>query len=316
MNALKRRLFSLLLSLCLLAAFAVPAFAAGQAYTYTVRLYSGGQGTFGGREFVEYAGLHYGDRVTFTRASVTLEDDSKYYVKGIRESGRDNNTVGRTSFLVTQDQDYVVAYGILGDSVAYTVNYVDESGNTLAPSETYHGNIGDKPVIGYRFIDGYEPQYYNLTRTLSANAAENVFDFVYRPVSGGSSAPYSPDGGSSAPVVIVIPGGRNPGEPSAPPAAPGGGESEPGTPNTPGTSGGETPEPSSGPEEILDLDTPLATLNGSGSDSDMTRSSLPEWIEQHPAGAAAIGGLIVLMAALIIALILLRKRKKNDEQHP
>ena len=138
-------LLALLLALALLGS--LTAMAAGSPYTYTVRIYSGGQGLIDGREVVVYEGLQYGDRVTFSLRSVTLTDDSKYYVRGIRESGKDNNTVGVTSFPVTRDQDYVVAYGILGDAVAYTVRYVDRNGNELAPSETYYGNVGDKPVV-------------------------------------------------------------------------------------------------------------------------------------------------------------------------
>ena len=47
--------------------------------------------------------------------------DEKYYVKGIRLAGRDNNTVSATTFRVTGDADYVVAYGIKGNLVSYTV---------------------------------------------------------------------------------------------------------------------------------------------------------------------------------------------------
>lgn len=148
-------------------------------YTYTVRFYAGAQGDFGGYPVAEYSGLHLGDRVSFNPGSVTLGADSKYYVQGIRVSGYDNSTVDAASFEVTEDQDYVVAYGVKGDEAAYTVNYVDESGNALIDSESYYGNVGDKPVIAYAYIEGYQPLYFNLTKTLSANAADNVFTFEY-----------------------------------------------------------------------------------------------------------------------------------------
>ncbi len=193
-----------------------------------MRIYSGGQGLIDGEEVVVYEGLEYGERVTFNLRSVTLADDSKYYVKGIRESGKDNNTVGTTSFRVTRDQDYVVAYGILGDAVAYTINYVDEAGRELAPSETYYGNVGDKPVIAYLYIEGYEPQYYNLTKTLSDNAAENVFSFVYTSV----ARPAGGVGGES-PVVVIHVGGEDGQTGGA--AGQTGGEA--------GQSGGETGQP-------------------------------------------------------------------------
>ena len=51
-----------------------------------------------------------------------------------------------------------MVYGILGNAVAYTVNYVDTSGRQLAPSETYYGNVGDEPVIAYLYIEGYQTQ--------------------------------------------------------------------------------------------------------------------------------------------------------------
>ncbi len=86
-----------------------------------------------------------------------------------------------SSFEVTGDQEYVVAYGIKGNQVAYTINYQDANGNKLADSQTFYGNVGDKPVVAYTYIDGYTPEYRNLTKTLSANAAENVFTFQYLP---------------------------------------------------------------------------------------------------------------------------------------
>ena len=85
------------------------------AYTYTVRIYSGEQGTIDGQDYITYTGLSYGDRITFDLGRVSLNDNSKYYVRGIRESGRDNNTVDAPSFIVEQDVDYVVAYGLMGD---------------------------------------------------------------------------------------------------------------------------------------------------------------------------------------------------------
>ena len=193
-----RLLLSLACTLALLLGMAVPAQAA-EKYTYTVRIFAGAQGTIGGGEVLVLSGLEYGQRVSFNQRDVSLLDGSKYYIRGVRESGKDNNTVSATSFQVTGDADYVVAYGILGNAVAYTVNYVDADGNALAESETYYGNVGDKPVIAYLYIDGYQPQAYSLGLTLSGNAADNVFTFVYTPVEG--PAPLTPEdveGGAEA----------------------------------------------------------------------------------------------------------------------
>ena len=169
-------------------------------YKYQVTIFSGKQGAFSGTAGLVVKGADYsvsntaaaiviknlnpGDTVSFEARSgaVALDKDSKYYVQGIRISGRDNNAaVENSSFEVTGDQEYVVAYGIKGNQVAYTINYQDANGNKLADSQTFYGNVGDKPVVAYTYIDGYTPEYRNLTKTLSANAAENVFTFNYLP---------------------------------------------------------------------------------------------------------------------------------------
>lgn len=171
-----------------------------ESYTYTVTLYAGNQGSFTGTDGIsvsgsgqiayadgnriQITGLVYGARVTVDVRSgmVALNEDSKYYEKGIRESGRDNNTVGNPSFAVTSDREYVIAYGIRGNMVSYQVNYVDAQGNTLAPGQTFYGVVGDRPVVAFQYIEGYRPQAYNLTGTLQSNEADNVFTFVYSPV--------------------------------------------------------------------------------------------------------------------------------------
>ncbi len=262
-----------LCALCLLAALAVPAPAkaaqsgqaeqTGKPYSYKIRIYAGRQGTVGGGEVLEYDSVAYGSRVIFSRNDVQLFDNSKYYVRGLRKSGVDNSEAQQSlSFEVTEDQDYVVAYGILGDAVSYVINYQDREGNTLAPSETYYGNVGDKPVIAYLYIEGYRPQAYNLTRTLSENAAENVFTFIYTPISeGGGGTPPAENqtqgGETENPGTTVTPG--TPGAPGetgtvvlAPEAialvAPGGttgpgGAAAPGGADAPGPGGADAPGP-------------------------------------------------------------------------
>lgn len=166
---------------------------AKEKYTYKIRIFAGSQGTINGEEVIVYDNLSYGEKRTFDcNRQVTLKEGSKYYAKGIRESGTDSSTImqeetegefDRATITVTGDRDYVVAYGVLGNPVAYTVRYEDESGNELAPSETYYGNIGDRPVIAFLYIENYLPQAYNLTGTLREDASANVFTFVYNPVS-------------------------------------------------------------------------------------------------------------------------------------
>lgn len=188
-----------LLAFCFLIGM-VPMQAKAEEYRYQVTIYSGNQGEFSGTAGLTVNGDDYsisntadaiviknlnpGDTVSFEARSgaVALDKDSKYYVQGIRISGRDNNAaVEKSSFEVTGDEEYVVAYGIKGNQVAYTINYQDANGNQLADSQTFYGNVGDKPVVAYAYVDGYTPEYRNLTKTLSANAAENVFTFTYLP---------------------------------------------------------------------------------------------------------------------------------------
>ena len=152
-------------------------------YTYKVTLSAGNKGTINGQNKIEQANIAPDSTVTFNLNDIQVTDD-KYYVKGIRLSGRDNassellNTPG---FIVKGDADYVVAYGIKGNMVAYTVNYQDASGKSLAESQTFHGNVGDKPVVAYRYVENYIPDALALTKTLSDNESENVFTFTYTP---------------------------------------------------------------------------------------------------------------------------------------
>ncbi len=187
-------LLSLLLVLCLAAGICLTAFA--DNYTYTLSFSAGNQGTFTGAGIyvsnpnakvsvsdsqVIVSGLNLNDVVSFQMDAVQLDWNSKYYVRGIRMAGRDNNTVSNSAFRVTKDQDYVVAYGIRGQMTEYTVKYQNEAGEDLIPSRTFAGNVGDKPVVAFVYIEGYLPQTYNITKTLTGNPEEDVFVFTYIP---------------------------------------------------------------------------------------------------------------------------------------
>ena len=179
----KKMLLSLLSVSVIAAAPATTALATqpGNAYTYKVTLSAGNKGSISGQEKIEVQDLNAGDDVSFDLSQIQVTDD-KYYVKGIRLSGRDNaEALAAPAFNVDGDADYVVAYGIKGDQVAYTVQYQDEDGNTLADSQTFYGNVGDKPVVAYRYIENFIPQALALTKTLSENEADNVFTFTYTP---------------------------------------------------------------------------------------------------------------------------------------
>lgn len=252
-------LFCLTVSLL---SWATPARAAqeGDGGIYTIRILAGAkgkltQGADGGvlsadGSMLEYR-LPYGTRMSFqAQERAVPEKDSKYYVKGIWESGRERAV---PSFTVTEDRDFVVAYGIRGNMVAYTVNYVDGEGNELAPSGTYYGNVGDRPVVAFIYLEGWQPQAYNLTKTLAEDASLNVFTFVYARAAAGTQAGGSPSGGEggAAPGTVVSDdtgtegGAGAPGEGAAG-IPPGAEVPAPGGDNVPG--GGIAPGGAGGPD--------------------------------------------------------------------
>lgn len=192
-----KKLLSALLTAGMLFSLSGITAAAAKEYTYTVTFAAGNQGTFTGTSGLEVSGaaanvsvadgkivvsgLKANDVISFNAqaGAVSMEDDGKYYVKGFRQSGRDTEQMAPSSFRVTADADYVIAYGIKGNLVGYMINYQDAQGNELAPSGKFYGNVGDKPVVAHIYVEGYTPQALALTKTLSANEAENVFTFVY-----------------------------------------------------------------------------------------------------------------------------------------
>lgn len=201
-----KRFLGILLSAILLISMGYSAKAAGTAnvpYTYTVRILAGKQGSIDKPEVVSVinnpdaaitcsgdmvviSNLKYGDNVRFNTNGVTKSDANKYYVKGFRESGKDSGELAPMDFIVTEDRDFVVAYGLAKNLVPYTVHYQDANGNTLAESETYYGSIKDKPIVPYKYIDGYQPEAYNITKTLEGDPEKDVFIFTYTPVPPGT----------------------------------------------------------------------------------------------------------------------------------
>ena len=292
--------------------FAQTADAKAFSYTYTVSFSAGGQGSINGGVQVRKAsgngasvsvsakedkiivtGLEYGDVISCdAQGSVALNENSKYYVKGIRLSGRDNNTVAQSAFLVSGDQDYVVAYGIPGELAEYTVNYVDTDGNKLAESRTYYGNVGDEPVIAYLYIDGYIPDSYNQTGKLSSNASENVFNFVY---SRAASSMAAAGNGANAANTIVPDGQNDPQDGIQAPQA---------QPNT-DIADEQVPQAANdNKHDIADEQVPLATMI---SESGMV---VPLAI-----GALGIVAILAIMIFVIVKYVKSVRVQKNSMKH-
>ena len=355
MKSLKK-LLALLFCLCLIAGLSATAFA--DNYTYTVRVYAGAQGSFGSGDAKVYTVTRgYGDTFSFNaQSAVTLPADSKYYVKGIRESGKDNNTVSNSAFYVTHDVDYVVAYGMKGSEVSYTVRYVTYPGGaTLAPSRTFYGNAGDKPVIAYEYIEGYTPRYLNLTGTLSENAANNVFTFEYVPqtttttttdtTAGGNNnnnnnnaagnnanannnaAGNNANAGNNAAGNNANAGNNAAGNDNANAGnnAAGNDNANAGNQDAQANAGGElTENPAevtenileNGPEEILDLDVPLAGPDFGGAGTENGSDTSSQTSSKRISRLALVLGIIVaagIVCTVLWYLLFARRRKEKDE---
>ena len=329
MKALTRHLLGLFSTLAALALLAVLAPAAlAEEYTYSVTLSAGRQGTVtGGGVTVEgsnytqtsdgttikLSGLHKGARVTFQAGDAArLNDDTKYYISGIRLSGRDNNTRAA-------DPSFIVDYGIRGDMVEYTVQYQDEDGSALADSRTYYGNVGDEAVVAYLYVEGYRPLNFNLSKVLSANSADNVFTFVYTQILEDE--------------VIIVDGGTTVTNGGAT-------RTDRGTSATDGEDEENTDdEDGEQDEEVIEEVLPAATpdpnanANGQGSDSALNEEDIGDnqtplgrlvqqirdAVEQLTGGspaatAALIAGVAIVLAAMIfLILLLLRRRRDKDE---
>ena len=283
-------------------------------YTYKVTLSAGNKGTINGQNKIEQTNIASGSTVTFNLNDIQVTDD-KYYVKGIHLSGRDNNeTLAAPSFTVDKDADYVVAYGIKGNMVAYTVNYQDASGKSLAESQTFYGNIGDKPVVAYRYIENYIPDALALTKTLSDNESENVFTFTYTP--GATDRIVE----TTTTVTITVPGTATPAGAAGTTVggATAGGTTAGGTTaggtTTGGTAGGTTNADNSqdttdDTTTAPDEQTPKSLVDLDDEDTPKGNIDAKDKTSKTPI-AAGIAIIVVAVAALAGLIVFLKKRAK------
>lgn len=300
-----------------------------EPYTYTVTLSAGNQGTLTGTQGIRTSGtvieangkivisnLNYGDTIVFENPQnyVSVSDD-KYYALGVRESGFDNSDVEDNSpnlvatVEVTDDADYVVAYGIAGNMVQYTVNYQDADGNQLAESRTFYGAVGDKPVVAFQYIEGYVPQAYNLTKTLSENGADNVFTFQYTPIPEGTvivqpgqtvTTTTTTATGTTAAATGTATGGT---------AAAGTGTAAAGTADQ-GTTAGEAQD--AGDTATIDEDqTPQGTVDLDEDDVPLGNKEADESVRETSAVPIVLGVIGAIAAVVIIAGAVIYFRKHS-----
>ena len=300
-----KRLTAILITSLLLVIGTAPASMAaekgvtGDGYNYVIHVYSGNQGTFKGQK--EWSTeCKPGESVTISIKDCKVDNGSKYYVRGFRVAGHDNDETSgfvNMTFYANTDVSYEVAYGIKGSLVAYTIRYVDENGVELQPSDTYYGMPGDKPVASYRYIEGYTTDAYYKGKTLTGNPEDNVFTFVYSKGNGGQQGDGDGNGdGNGAggdgngPAGNGAAGGNGAGAVNA--AA---GPAAPGTTGNPAGTNTTT---------IGDNDTPL----GVSPDYD-------DLDESEKGTNWTLIGIISAVAALVIAafILLLIKRRRDSE---
>ena len=317
-----------------------PAFAENRQYTE--RVYSGNVGTINGGSVYINDPLDYGTKIGIIQTDeedffiiqdeneekvrIPIAANGEYFVKGLKESGKEQFS---TSYEVNRDQDYVVAYGIEGKRVQYTVKYRPWGGDTeLAPDAHFYAEVGDKPVTSYIYIDGYV-NYRRTTKELTANAAENIL-FVYytRPATPTSTTTTVVEGGGGGGAAVA--GGAAVNGNANNPANNAANNQNPNNQNPNNPQGTNNTAPAPAPtqqyaeyEDILDLDVPLAAPNIPGVGT-VSVPNAPQVIEPNQHGRIPnwmlIAGLVVLVgliAMLYWYLLFYRKKKKyasiNDD---
>ena len=100
-----------------------PVSAQAEKRQYVVRVSAGNKGTFPGNEMYTVT-LPYDSYLTVPEAIA----DEGYYVKGIKESGKDSFMNG---YHITKDQDFIVVYGVKGREVRYVIRYLEYGTNTV-----------------------------------------------------------------------------------------------------------------------------------------------------------------------------------------
>lgn len=317
---------------------------------YTATVYGGNQGTVNGEDSVTLGPVALGETVDFSELTVEVPAGSKYYAKGVRLAGLDNvrsdknrngqTTAGELTIMaatvqtdgrltgtatITEDTDFVVAYGILANRVAYTVTYTDSDGNELAPARTFFGDIGDVPATAPVYVEGYLPDASLLTKTLVEDESQNVFPFVYARLASefqteenpetGDVTVTTPGGATTAPVYNTAPA-TNPITPAPTTTAEAG---TAGTATAEGAAGEPTPlTTDDGTEVVADDGTPLNAPQEESLDDDET--ALASGAEQPGNEAAADSNAWVPWAvaaavlAAVIAFILVRASRKSKEE--
>ena len=203
MKTFLKRALPLLLALCLAASVVITASA--DNYSYTVRIFSGNQGTIDGGTVRVIPGQSIGT-IPFNPSDITIKNPQKYFIKGVREIGRDNNEFTDT-IRVDRDVDYVVAYGLRGSEIGFTIVLVASDTGRELGRETTYGNRGDVALIKAPYVDGYRPQANYVRRTLTADEERTL---IYYPIVVPTPAPTPVPQPQNTPTPVTTPTPENP----------------------------------------------------------------------------------------------------------
>lgn len=218
------------------------------------------------------------------------EEDSRYFVLNENEfhiSGIEGTALAQQ---VYEDMVFVATYRIKGDLVRHTVNYVDEEGVQLLPSEHYYGNVGEEAVLAYQYINGYLPRAYNLAHVLEANPDDdpeiNVFTFEYVKLPEVEPTIRYEEG-------EAVPGSSSPGQ-SIPREE-------------------EAQELPFTPEEIIDIDDP-STPTTNPDIVDPEPVIVPEPEKESTNWLVIILSICSILLLFLLLLLFLRRRKEDEEK--
>ena len=261
---------ALALAILLLAAstMGLPTVALSEDYSYTIRVFAGNKGTVNGQDVVTLS-RHKGETVDLSSDVDVSVTDSAYYHKGFREAGRDSEFPYR-SFAADRDIDLVASYGMRVNMVRLTVhlrNY--QTGEPLVSEDgtsevTYEYRSGDKPVVAFRYVEGYRPLYRNVTGTITEDT-DWYLDYV--PIQPAEVPAEDASTGTDATNGTGTQAGRNQQEPGSQRQ---GEQSESGQGGTPGQTQDETSDqtpnqPEGQPIRPDDATSPASTEQPEGS---------------------------------------------------
>lgn len=335
MRTLRKILCSI--TLAVLAALVVATPALADDYTYTVRIFPGNNGTIAGSTEPYVVGTYsYGDTVDLPATSI-VEPTGKYYVNGYRESGQDG--LAASTFTIEEDTDFVVSYALRGEMVTARINFAEYgTGDALTATDTgltymeFEGKPGDTFMVPYAYIEGFRPLYRNVTGTLKESGNEWTLEYAEIETAATTETTTvvveetttAAAAGAAAAAAAPAAGGAAAAAPAAEGAAAAAAPAE-------GAAAAATPGAAPATEEILDVDTPLAGPDGTGTNgtgangtgengSGTNGTSGSETIGSdgtplaNAASAVGNNALVILgVAAFALLAFLLLRRRGTDE---